>query len=252
MQVATTQEAQPLLLWMMPGLDGTGELLAPLAARLRDRFDAQTVAYPPTPAGYRQLAHILAPRLPRDRDFLIVGESFAGPLALELAALRPPGLRGLVLSAAFARYPHAALRALAPLVRVLPARLAPMSLITRFVLGRWDEPRCRRWLLEAIGGVPPAVLKGRVLASLTVDATAALRSLDVPLLYLRASQDRVIGHAPSRAILAARPDAVVVDVEGPHFLLQVATDACAATIAAFARRFVTGTAGPGTSPPPPR
>lgn len=249
MQVATTQEAQPLLLWMLPGLDGTGELLAPLAARLRDRFDAETIAYPPTPAGYRQLAHILAPKLPRDRDFLILGESFAGPLALELAASRPPGLRGVVLSASFARFPHASLRALAPLVRMLPANGAPMSLITRFLLGRWDEPRCRHWLLEAIGGVPPAALKGRVLAALGVDATAALRVLDVPLLYLRASQDRVVGHAASRAVLDLKPDAVVVDVEGPHFLLQVATDACAATIAAFARRFVTGTTGPGTSPP---
>ncbi|HET7842522.1 MAG TPA: alpha/beta hydrolase [Xanthomonadales bacterium] len=221
------------LLWMLPGLDGTGRLLEPIAARLGDAFDVEVVAYPQTPIGYAQLAHILAPRLPRDRAFAIVGESFAGPLALMLAALRPPGLRAVVLSASFARYPHAMLRGLAPVVRALPARAAPMELMTRFLLGRFDAPRCRDWLLGAIRGVPPDVLKARVLAALGVDATHALRTIDVPLLCLRASDDRVVGNGAARAIAEAKPGATIVDVDGPHFLLQVATDACAAAIATF-------------------
>lgn len=231
-----TDHANRTLLWMLPGLDGTGRLLEPIARRLGDAFDVEVVAYPQTPIGYAQLAHVLAPRLPRDRAFAIVGESFAGPLALMLAATRPPGLRAVVLSASFARYPHAMLRGLAPLVRALPARAAPMALATRFVLGRFDEPRCREWLLTAIGDVPLDVLKARVLAALTADATDALRAVDVPLMYLRASRDRVVGDGAASAIVALKPGTTIVDVDGPHFLLQVATDACATAIAAFLGR----------------
>jgi len=222
-------------------MDGTGRLIEPLAARMQGEFDTTIVEYPRAESSYEKLVQLAVERLPRDRDFVIVGESFAGPIALRLAAQRPAGLRGVVLSASFARYPVAMLRALAPLVRVLPARAAPMTMLTKFVLARWDEPTCRRWLLDNIEGVPADVLRARVAAALAVDATPALGAIDVPLLYLRASQDRVIGRHPADEIVASVRDATIVEVDGPHFLLQVATDACAAAIDAFARQLVGAT-----------
>ena len=234
--MTTMESAQRPLLLLLPGMDGTGRLLQPLAARLGDGIEHRIVEYPRETLGYDALTELLARQLPQGRDFMLLGESFAGPIALALAARRPAGLCGVVLSASFVRYPHDVLRALASLVRVLPARAAPMPLVTRFVLGRWDSPECRRWLLEAIGDVPPEVLRARVAAALDVDATAALRDVDVPILYLRASDDRVIGRRPADEIVAIARDATIVDVDGPHFLLQVATDACAAAIVAFCRR----------------
>jgi len=231
----TSTADRPLLL-LLPGMDGTGRLLQPLAARLRDVLECRIVEYPHETPGYDALTELLAPQLPQSREFVLLGESFAGPIALALAARRPAGLRGVVLSASFVRYPHDVLRALASLVRVLPARAAPMPLVTRYLLGRWDSEPCRHWLLEAIGDVPPEVLRDRVVAALDVDATAALREVEVPLLYLRASDDRVIGRGPADEIVALARDATIVDVEGPHFLLQVATDACADAILAFVRK----------------
>ena len=38
-------------------------------------------------------------------DFVVVGESFSGSLALMLATRRPVGLRGVVLCASFVRFP---------------------------------------------------------------------------------------------------------------------------------------------------
>src|SRR5262245_40814685 len=132
---------------VLTGLDGGGELLGDFLAAMAPRFQAQALSYPRDPTlGYDELVEWVWPRLPVDEDFVLIGESFSGPIAIRLAARRPPRLAGLVLCASFARAPRppwsplgaGALPALAPL---LPLSRLPVGAAARVMLGRWRSPR---------------------------------------------------------------------------------------------------------------
>ena len=85
---------------LLPGMDGTGQLFGPLLRILPPGLEAAVVAYPPDrPCGYAELLPLVEAAVPDGGEFLILGESFSGPLALLLAASRPRGLRGVILCA---------------------------------------------------------------------------------------------------------------------------------------------------------
>src|SRR5271155_2151701 len=93
---------KPVSLILLPGLDGTGLLFQPLVAALPAAIQPRIVRYP----GHRHLTyHELLPlvmdALPQSGPFILLGESFGGPLATMVAAERPPGLVGLILCASF-------------------------------------------------------------------------------------------------------------------------------------------------------
>ena len=63
------------------------------------------VAYPRDRVmGYPELLAMVMEMLPSE-PFVLQGESFSSPLSIMIAAARPTGLRGLILSSAFARNP---------------------------------------------------------------------------------------------------------------------------------------------------
>lgn len=227
----------PCRILVLPGTDGSGRLLHSFSAALGTRFPVTVLPYPgDEPLGYEALARRLAPSLPTDQPYLLLGESFGGPLAIMLAATRPPGLVGLVLSASFARYPVRGARAAAVLASIAPVHFFPTAMMSWFLLGAWSTPELLRRTAEAVSAVPAVVIRARIGAALQVDTGPLLKSIDVPLLYLRASRDRVVPRAAARAIIDAAAHASVTDVDGPHFLLQAAPKACADAI----RDFVTG------------
>jgi pimeloyl-ACP methyl ester carboxylesterase len=131
---------------LLPGLDGTGDFFAPLLDALSPSVPTQVVRYPLTGASdYPTCEAIARAALPTDRPFVLLGESFSGPIAIAIAATAPPGLIGLVLSATFVANPRPHLGVLRPLLPFLPFRSDPLSLaLSRFrVLGRWATPYLR-------------------------------------------------------------------------------------------------------------
>jgi pimeloyl-ACP methyl ester carboxylesterase len=66
-----------------------------------------------------------------------------------------------------------------------------------------------------------------------VDVSEKLASLTVPILYLRASHDRVVPQKASEFISGLNPGTRVVQIEAPHFLLQAAPVAAVKVIGAF-------------------
>src|SRR5262249_52151039 len=97
---------RPTRLVLLPGMDGTGILLEPLLELLPADLVAKVVSYPANePCGYEGLLKIVRAALPEDGPFILLGESFSGPLAIIAADARPRGLQGVVLCASFVRSP---------------------------------------------------------------------------------------------------------------------------------------------------
>ena len=91
-------------LLLLPSMDGTGLLFEPLVQALPPSLQARAVAYPPDqPLGYNDLLPLVQATAAEGGDFVVVGESFSGPLALMLAADRPVDLPCVVLCASFVR-----------------------------------------------------------------------------------------------------------------------------------------------------
>ena len=95
------------VLVLLPGLDGTGILFRQFVEAIGASVDTQTVAYPADqPLGYAELETLVREALPRDRPYVVLGESFSGPVAIRLAAKPPAGLVGLILCVTFAKNPY--------------------------------------------------------------------------------------------------------------------------------------------------
>lgn len=226
---------------LLPGLDGTGTLFSNLIAALAPEFEPIVVRYPPdVPLGYAESEAIARQLLPGGRPFMLLGESFSGPIAISIAASVPQGLTGLVLCGSFASCPRPYLARLWPLVRHMPIHSASQSFLSKYFAGRFSSRELHSALEKARGSVAPEVLKARVAAVCAADFSSELRRVRIPILYLRASQDRIVPRAASEKIKQLVPSVRIVDIEGPHYMLQACADAAAAAIRGFAREIGVG------------
>lgn len=218
---------------LLPGLDGTGLLLEDFKTALEHFCAVKLITYPTRdPLSYDQLLPLIKAELPAG-DFIAVGESFSGPLALRLALDAPPGLRGIVLGASFARLDLPLKSVLAGLAAFVPAHRIPGQVLAFALLGRSATPERRSRLAAALSGVSAEVLAARVKSALDVDLMSDMRRLALPLLYLKASADRLIPSSAARSMAAAAPGMTIQEIAAPHFLFQTAPEACAQAIRRF-------------------
>lgn len=205
---------------LLPGMDGTGDLFGAFVDAIRAK--TRVVRYPASqPLGYGELETLVASELPADEPYVLLGESFSGPIALSIAAKDPPLLRGVVLCCSFAKNPRPALGPLRGLVDWLPDR-PPLRALEWVLAGRFATPKLREALARALRKVSPGALRARMTAVMGVDVVPVLRFISVPILYLRAVEDRVVPPSASHLVLANVSRGKVVEIVAPHFLLQTA------------------------------
>ncbi|NBF08032.1 alpha/beta fold hydrolase [Pseudomonas sp. Fl4BN1] len=224
---------------LLPGMDGTGSLFEPLLQALDPAWPVQIVRYPSDqPLDYPALIARVMAQLPTDRPFVLLGESFSGPVAVSVAAKCPSGLMGLVLCSSFVCNPRPGLAPLSPLLKFLPLQRLPFWPMDALLLGGFSTPTLRTALAAAIAQVQPQVLQARLQAVIAVDVRQALATLELPLLYLRARRDRLVPSSASALVLHLRQDARVVAIDAPHCLLQAAPVEAALHLQQFMQRLL--------------
>jgi pimeloyl-ACP methyl ester carboxylesterase len=233
MEPAHTKHPSKTLV-LLPGFDGTGRLFGPLRRVLEPNFQTKVVSYPVDyPKSYDELCSQVERELPKTA-YVIVAESFSGPIALMVAARKPQGLRALVLSATFATNPRPWLsvllsRLLSPWCFRLPL---PTWTIRTLMAGAEAPIELCRAIQAAVRIANPMVMAFRLREVMRSDATEALLKCSVPIFYLNGTRDRLLGKRALRSLSAARPDLTIINVPGPHMLLQAAPDTCARHIEA--------------------
>ncbi len=221
-----------LTLIVLPGLDGVGMFRSRFAEAMGAGYQVELVSFSTeVPLGYAELKPIVESIMARHERFVLLGESFSGPLACMLAAEHPTGLVGLVLCATFAKAPTP--RALAPLVEWLPMKRVPKRLLDGAFFGKWRNPALTSRLQDTLGGIGLSVLGGRARSIVEVDVSACLESIEVPVLCLRAGSDRIVPLQTSQKLFAGLPDVRVVTIDGPHALLHIVPDVCARHVREF-------------------
>ena len=71
---------------LLPGMDGTGIMFEPLRALLPDDYAIQLMSYPAQKKlSYQELTAYVERKLPKNESFVLLAESFSGPIAYEIA-----------------------------------------------------------------------------------------------------------------------------------------------------------------------
>jgi pimeloyl-[acyl-carrier protein] methyl ester esterase len=214
--------AMPTLV-LLPGLDGTGDFFQPLLETLGTSVRSRVVRYPVDGAyDYATCQELVRAQLPTDGPYVLLGESFSGPIAVSLAAEAPKGLVGIVLCVTFASNPRPRLAFIRPFLPYIPYHGSKSSVsLSRFlVLGRWITPRVRELHLEILSKVPAKTLRARIEAVADCDVREALERVRAPILCLVAKHDRLIPRSAAHAIQKRAPAAKLVELDAPHCLLQ--------------------------------
>jgi pimeloyl-ACP methyl ester carboxylesterase len=155
---------------LLPGLDGTGELFESFLKALPSSLTPQVVSYPTEQyLTYKELVSLVQSVLPRKEPFVLLGESFGGPLSIKVAALSPPNLRAVILCASFVSNPVPPSLTWAaslprPLLSLVGHLSVPDMLVQFFAVGM-DSPQDLLDLFHCVKKkVRPKVLAERVRA----------------------------------------------------------------------------------------
>ncbi|MFV1993756.1 MAG: alpha/beta fold hydrolase, partial [Acidiferrobacterales bacterium] len=185
---------QKITLVLLPGLDGTGELFEPLICHLPDWISPLIISYPrDKPCSYQELKTLVLKALPTEAEYVILGESFAGPLAVLISGAKPAGLKGIILCASFVKKPFRVIPSWFSLLSVSPVYLLwPATIRLRTIFVRGEYRLLVDMVLKAIRSVRPGVIAERVKAILTVNVEKELMQTDVPMLYLVGQKDYLI------------------------------------------------------------
>lgn len=229
---------------VLPGLDGTGKRLTEFTRCLAPTVQTAIVPYPVDQClGYSELEMLVRAALPTTTPYVLLGESFSGPLAIRIAAAPPAGLIGLILCASFAKNPYPYLRWAHPLARRLPMKSLPRWLRAPLLWGSLSASAAPSRGERASAWVDEAVLRHRLAAVLHVDETEALRRIRLPVGVMQADHDRLVPATATRHLLQHLPRAQHWRFDAPHVLLQTRPQECALAVQDFlARRTATGVA----------
>jgi pimeloyl-[acyl-carrier protein] methyl ester esterase len=179
-----------------------------------------------------------------NRPFAVLGESFSGPIAIEIAATDPRAV-GLVLASSFARHPLPALFTV--LARLLDLRWLPKRIIAAVLMGSTATPELTARLRRVLATLPHKVLQYRAREVLRVDKRNRLREVTCPVMCLQGRFDRLVSKRQVDEILTAQPRCHVHWFDSSHMLLATHPDAAVKAINQFCEHIdKRGSAIPGT------
>lgn len=219
---------------LLPGFDGTGMLFTSFIQSLPTEITPIIVKYPTDQiSSESDLINIVLAHLPENEPYILIAESFSGPIALRVAALHHQPPLAVVLCASFLKCP--APRLLIKIIRFFARFLVlcspPKCLVRYFLLGDASEDLLTSFY-DAISTVNPRVLEHRlsVLQSFNDEGTMYTKH---PLLYLWAIKDRLISFRNVSYLQRRYPAALVEKIESPHLILQVEPHASIQAIRKF-------------------
>jgi len=219
---------------LLPGLDGTGELFEPVLKELKTVGAVVIISYPTDKAlSYSELHELVSLQLPKNENYVLLGESFSGPIAISIAAESRSDLVGLVLCCSFSKNPNKFLSILKPAVSMLPVSLLPKKILTFALLGKWSTPFLASKLRDTIKKVQHHVLSQRLKLIESLDSKSRVQAIKIPILYLAANNDRLVPISNSIEIKTNNSNVTVQCLDGPHALLQTRPKESALLISEF-------------------
>ncbi len=207
-------------LLLLPGLDGTGLVFGPLVTQLPAEIETQLVRYPADRLmSLQEHVTFAKKQFPKKKPFVLLAESFSGPIALQLLADPPENLIGVIFVATFAHHPSPFLLDAG---RILPQglllKLFTTTLFSRFFCLAGASKDAVKLFRQALKSVKLQVLSQRlqILAELPPPPDTAFSG---PCLYIQPSNDRLVSSRALAPLQRHLPQLQVEKIHGPHIIL---------------------------------
>lgn len=212
---------------LLPGLDGTGVLFKPFLDALPVNIDSLVIDYPANKKlNYQDLVNYVIDKLPNEK-FILIGESFSGSIAYQIALLKPDNVVSVIFVATFLSNPH---KLLLKTASFLPMKLllslpVPTLIIKSLLLGYSADPKLINLFRSALKRVSPDVLLFRLqeIAKLT----NANQLCDINSIYIQATNDKLVSEHCVKDFKRRFKNLRIFNVKGSHFILQANPVACA-------------------------
>jgi len=218
---------------LLPGLDGTGKLFAPLIEVLSDSIDVQIITYHLNKEqSYNELIEQVKQNLPKE-DFVLLAESFSGPIAYHIALSQPKQLKSLILVATFLENPRPFLLKFIPYSRLLAFQI-PTILSRIFFLGFSVERKIIALFNMSIKTVSPTVIQYR-LKEITQLKNCS-QKIKLKTTYIQSSNDKLVPNKSLKDWQKVCDEIDVFTVKGEHFILQSNPIKCAKIITEAIKR----------------
>ena len=205
---------------LLPGLNGTTGFFNPLLECVQGHFEVLAISYPVNEEkSYPELTSYVLDKIKTVKgNYIILGESFSGPISLFVSGNKPEGLIGVALVATFITAPNFKVG------KLLPWRLGfsltrPLYRI-RLALSKDKNQSLISNISTEMQKVSPRVLSARIRQIFMVNATESQRNCAVPVIYFRGTRDYVVPRKNLVEIMSVKSDIKVVEFNAQHFLLQ--------------------------------
>ncbi len=197
---------------LLPGLNGTKGLFEPLIRVNPSNIDVDAISLPNNKSlSYNELTdHIMKELEKIQSDYIIIGESFSGPLALLIAANNVEQLKGIILVASFIQTPKTTIKYI-PWNAVFKLAKPFFQLSSGFSI-----------ISKELKNVSSTVLANRMYSICNVNVEKELKKCQVPLAYFIGKYDLLVAKRNVNTIRSIRPDMEIIEFSTQHFLLQAA------------------------------
>jgi len=208
-----------LITVLLPGLNGSENLFLPYLS-LPGQSKTQVITYPQQgDQSYQALVPVVRALLP-DEDFILVAESFGGPIAASLSKDNNPNLKGVVFVATFLstsrRYLHWMARWL-PFKRLVRLPSAKVF-VRKFLLTDESDETLLELILQEVESLPQGLINERIQSILAL--RLGVLNTDLPVIYLSAGSDVLVPKSKLAEFQLYYSNLTVKHLDGPHCLIQ--------------------------------
>lgn len=217
----------------LPGMDGTGNLFTPLLRSL-SKFECQVIALPEAGAqDYLSLTEAVKAQLPTE-NFILVAESFSGPIGAALASAGIENMKGIIFVATFLSPPNHLLLAISQLLPLKLISSLPFAMHFHKVLFLGPDANydLAQSFLDTVRSLPAKLIKARLHSIQTLGPYSEVN--DLPVGYIQAKFDKLV--SPDKAVEFKKyfNNITIKTIGGPHFILQANPEESAIIISELA------------------
>ena len=214
---------------LLPGFDGTGRLFSPLHKQLSEGINTIVLSYSnDKPMTYSELCYSLKDEMP-NTPFVLLGESFGGPLAILLSQRSNENLKGIILCATFVKNPQVLITKLVrPFLKPKHLRKeTPSWYIKTLLTNGISDKKLIYNIQAATRELTPEIYFTRLKEIAEVNVTNILENCELPILYLRASRDQLVYESSMKLIENFGKSVAIQSFDAPHMLLQTRSEQAA-------------------------
>ena len=203
-------------LYLLPGLDGSGDFFAKIYPYLSNEIKTEILPYGNQYYKYDKIFNFYKNKL-KEENIYLLAESFGGPLAYKFSQLH--NVKKIIFSASFISCPYRYTGHLKLLNSLILSHHIPNPFLGLFLANSLNpfNNKCQK-IIKLNLSLPPKTIQKRIFEVLTLPEPTY--RISQPVLYLKAKQDRLISYYAPNIIKKFSNNFYTQGFNSSHLLLE--------------------------------